>query len=63
MSLGEINLNKHLRLEKNKPLTKIWSSGTPALPMLYIKTRRVSNRKYLEVTLKLKKSDKKFKPE
>ena len=41
MSLGVINLNKHLRLEKNKPLTKIWSSGTPALPMLYIKTRRV----------------------
>ena len=63
MSLGVINLNKHLRLKKNKPLTKIWSSGTPALPMLYIKTRRVSNRKYLEVTLKLKKSDKKFKPE
>lgn len=63
MSLGVINLNKHLRLEKNKALTKIWSSGAPTLPMLYIKTRRVSNRKYLEVTLKLKKSDKKFKPE
>ena len=53
-SIGVMNLNKHLRLQKNKPLTEVWSSGTPTFDNALYLTHRAPDRKYLEVTLKLK---------